>query len=246
MSIELCSSLKSLAFYEDLKRDVENYEVSLDDDVLLSCKEDVLTLSSDLFTDLSCDFLHKNFIKEVKQSYGRADGVFGFLNKMAKQKKVLDVCDLTVGMGKDLFKFVLAGHNVVGFERNPVFYYLVKDGVRRFLNSEKSKDLQALFRVDEFLIDLRLGEAKAKSDQFDLFYYDPMFEDQSKKAAPKKGMQALKHLSDISSEDEKMSLIKELNSINNTFVYKCSKKPKDFPFVVKKEIKGKGFSYLIL
>lgn len=244
MSIELCSSLKSLTFYEELKRDVEIYKVSYN--ILLSCKEGALTLSSDLFTDVSCDFLHKKFIKEVKQSYGRADGVFEFLNKMAKQKKVLDVCDLTVGMGKDLFKFALAGHNVVGFERNPIFYYLVKDGVERFLGSEKSKELQTLFRVEEFLIDLRLGSADLNGEQFDLLYYDPMFEDQSKKAAPKKGMQALKYLSELSSEDEKMGLIKELNNTENTFVYKCSKKSKDFPFVVKKETKGKGFSYLIL
>lgn len=249
MSVELCSSLKSLDFYENLKSSLNSYGFSQDDVVTVSFQKNILQIESSAFSKVFCDFTDKKFIKEVKQSYGRSEGVFGFLNKKAKQKSRLKICDLTVGMGKDFFKFILAGHDVVGFERNPLFYYLVKDGVRRFLDSKESKDLKSLFKVDQFLIDLRMGEASVESDQFDqfdLFYYDPMFEDQSKKAAPKKGMQALKCLALPSTEDEKTNLIKDLKRVENAFIYKCSKKPKDFPFTVQKEIKGKGFSYLIL
>lgn len=246
MSLELCSSLKALEFYESLKSDLDDYKFPNEDSVTLSFQNDVLQIESKLFPKVFCDFTDKKFIKEVKQSYGRSEGVFSFLNKKAKQRSKLKICDLTVGMGRDFFKFILAGHDVVGFERNPLFYYLVKDGVRRFLASQESKDLKTLFKVDEFLMDLKLAEANLDGDQFDLLYYDPMFEDQSKKAAPKKGMQALKFFSAPSSEEEKMSLIKELKSDESIFVYKCSKKPKGFPFVVKKEVKGKGFSYLVL
>jgi len=242
-------SLRAHSSFKSIVSDVQKYYQNFDskESAVLFYENGVLQLRSELFSTVSCDFNNKAFIKEVRQSYGRAEGVYSFLNPLAKKEKIR-VCDMTVGMGKDFFKFILAGHKVRGFERNPVFYYLVSDGIDRFLKASETEELKKQFRISEFKIELLQGEAVFDSESdFDLVYYDPMFDDKSKKAAPKKGMQALKHLSRPAFDLEKEEFLQRaLKTKSKSLVYKCSGVPKDFPFAVKKEHKGKGFSYVYL
>ncbi len=247
MSLTLDSSLELYPLWGELKKQIETSKYLVESDVesCLSYEDGILKLSSKKFPNVYCDFLSEKYLKEVRQSFGRSEGVFSFLRPISKTEKI-KICDLTVGMGKDLFKFVLAGHDVVGYERNPVFYHLVLNGIERFKASKKAEELKRLFKVEEFKVNLILGEADSEGVKYDLSYFDPMFSDESKKAAPKKGMQALKVLSASSLEEEKILTIQSWKENSKHFVYKCSGKTKDFPFDVLKEIKGKGFSYLIL
>lgn len=249
MKIDFCDSLKLHPEFSEIKENIEKFYLSetSKESAVLTYEDEKLKLKSDLFSTVYCDFTEKSFIREVRQSYGRSEGVYSFLKPMAKSGS-LKICDMTVGMGKDFFKFLLAGHSVIGFERNPVFYYMVKDGLKRFLSSASSEDLKKQFKVSSFSAELRLGETVFDNEnEFDLIYYDPMFEEKSKKAAPKKGMQALKHLNKSSETDEKMNCLKTaLTSKPRTLIFKCAGITKDFPFVVKKEHKGKGFSYVYL
>ncbi len=248
MSLKLDSSLKKYPYFKDLSEQINQclHLIGSNEEMTLSYENRILKLNSQKTPNVYCDFLDPSFLKEVKQSYGRSEGVFSFLRSISKNQK-LNICDFTVGMGRDFFKFILAGHKVKGFERNPVFYHLVLNGIERFQESHETSELKKLFKVDSFEIDLRFGSASCgEGDAYDLIYFDPMFDDSSKKAAPKKGMQALKALSLESKREEKLNLIEQGVSASHHFVYKCSKKPKDFSYKIKKEIKGKGFSYLIL
>ena len=249
MKVNLSDSLKDCPLFSEIQASIDLFSKkdSADSIANLIFEEGILKLTSDRFSTVYCDFTEKSFLKEVRQSYGRSEGVYSFVKPLSKQGKI-KICDMTVGMGKDFFKFILTGHQVIGFERNPIFYFMVKDGLDRFLKSDKAEELKTQFRVSSFQADLRLGEALFESDSdFDLIYYDPMFEDKSKKAAPKKGMQALKYLNDVSTDNDKIdSLKKAVLSEPRSLIFKCSSVPKDFPYVVKKEHKGKGFSYVYL
>lgn len=254
MKISLCDSLKEHPEFSKIQMETANFYKNEDADkkATLFLDQNIIKLKSELFSTVHCDFLDKSFLKEVRQSFSRSEGVYSFLKPLSKNRRI-KICDMTVGMGRDFFKFILAGHDVVGFERNPVFYYLVKDGLQRFLASPESEDLAKQFRVSSFNADLRLGDAVfgGEDSNFDLIYYDPMFDDKSKKAAPKKGMQALKHLNidffdDEKNEDKVDCLNKALKTRPDSLIYKCSGVSKDFPLKVKKEHKGKGFSYLYL
>lgn len=249
MRVDLCESLKTHPLFSEIEKSIKNFYQTEDSatSARLICENQILKLESDLFSTVLCDFTNKSFIKEVRQSYGRSEGVYSFTKPMAKSGEI-KICDMTVGMGKDFFKFILAGYNVVGFERNPVFYHLVKDGLERFMISPESEVLKEQFRVSNFCAELKFGEAKFNNQsEFDLIYYDPMYEDKSKKAAPKKGVQALKHLNQPSAEGEKLKYLGEaIKAGPRSLIFKCAGVPKDFPFTVKKEHKGKGFSYLYL
>jgi len=256
LRLQICESLRDCGAYDSICDSVQVFYNSnikksyvdvipgVEGDVKFFFEKDVLKLSSSLFSTVYCDFTKESFIKEVQQSFGRSEGVYSFLRPISKNSKVT-ICDMTVGMGKDFFKFILAGHDVMGFERNPVFYHLVKNGMERFNGSSASDRLKEKFRVSDFKMNLNLGEAHfSKQDSFDLIYYDPMFEEKSKKAAPKKGMQALKCLSPWSSQDEKIKCLQEALDTNpQNLIFKSAGVDKDFPFRVKKESKGKGFSY---
>lgn len=247
MSLILDESLKDYQNWEELQQQLNDssYTQIPDAEVTFSFQDGVLRLDSKLFPKVYCDFLSERYLKEVKQSFGRSEGVFSFLRPIANHKKI-SICDLTVGMGKDLFKFVLSGHDVTGFERNPIFYHMVLNGIDRFSESSKKEELQKLFKVEAFKVNLKYGESQSITGEYDLCYFDPMFDDQSKKAAPKKGMQALKELAPSSKVDDKIETIRACLLKSKNVVYKCAGKTKEFPFLVKKEIKGKGFSYLIL
>ncbi|MGH1468627.1 MAG: class I SAM-dependent methyltransferase [Bdellovibrionales bacterium] len=247
MSLILDPSLESYPLWQGLREQIQKskYLVKTDVEMRLLYEEGILKLTSKKFPNVYCDFLSEKYLKEVRQSFGRSEGVFSFLRPVSKNQKI-KICDLTVGMGKDLFKFVLAGHDVVGFERNPVFYHMVLNGIERFHVSKKVEELRRLFKVEDFKVNLKLGEADCGGEEYDLSYFDPMFSDDSKKAAPKKGMQALKALSSASLEEDKIETIRLWKKNSKHFVYKCSGRTKDLPFEISKEIKGKGFSYLIL
>lgn len=244
LSLVLDPSLQAYPLRESLEESIKDSRYIPDSsvEIRLSYTDGILRLDSKLFPNVYCDFLNKKYLKEVKQSYGRREGVYSFI----PSKQRLKICDLTVGMGKDLFKFVLAGHVVTGFERNPIFYHMVLNGIERFQRSDETQPLKELFKVEEFKVELKFGESKPGEERYDLVYFDPMFEDVSKKAAPKKGMQALKNLTSQAEENEKFETIKKWAEFSEKLVYKCSGRPVDFPFRVKKETKGKGFSYITL
>ena len=174
---------------------------------------------------LYCDFLSLKYLTEVRQNYSRSEGVYSFLKLPSKDKR-LSILDLTAGLGRDLFKFVLAGHKVKGYERDPLLYLILKDGVDRFFRSKKLEVLKKQFRLEEnFFCEFYFGdsykELKKSEESYDLIYFDPMFEDGRKKAAPKKHMQVIKNLVSKSRVDREDVIIDALKK-SKTVVLKAS------------------------
>lgn len=85
------------------------------------------------------------------------------------------VIDATMGLGKDSALMLACGLKVYGFERNPKIYFLAK----------------AAQLLEEFLPDnlfLKFGEVRENEEKLPI-YFDPMFDDGTKrKALPTKGM----------------------------------------------------------
>jgi len=195
-----------------------------------------------------CDFLSPKFLQEVRQNYSRSDNVYSFLKALSKNNKDLKILDLTAGLGRDLFKFVLAGHKVMAFEKDPIVFVLLKDGLRRFLDSSKLSNIKASFHLErDFRCEIFYGDSlefiKNTEEQFDLIYFDPMFEDKRKKAAPKKHMQMIKKIVDAS-KTEKETVIEAALKKTQACVLKSSEflssklKP-------KRVLSFKGYNYYI-
>jgi len=218
---------------EDVKKDLikKNENFSFD----LQYTNDQLTLTYE-GQSVFCDFLSSKYLLEVRQNYSRSESVYCFLKPLMKQKnKRLKILDLTAGLGRDLFKFILSGHQVTAFEKDPVIYMLLKDGLQRFLNSDKSEALKNQFKIEgDFLCNLHYGNSftylEEIKEDYDLIYFDPMFDDKRKKAAPKKHMQMIKSVV----EDSKVTK----NLVLKASEYLGKKKP-------LRVISNKGFNYYI-
>jgi 16S rRNA G966 N2-methylase RsmD len=232
-----CSDELQEAFF--LKKKNHDFELDFHDENLT-----LTTNNQSVF----CDFVSAKYLTEVRQNYSRAEGVYAFLKTLTKNHERLSILDMTAGLGRDLFKFVLAGHKVTAFEQDPVLYLVLRDGVKRFLKSKDREKIKKQFKLNhEFHCDLHFGDSvqylKDSNAHFDLIYFDPMFEDSRKKAAPKKHMQIIKELVLQNYKDKETVLLEALNR-TNTLVLKSSTyagttlKP-------KRELSFKGFSYFI-
>ncbi len=103
-----------------------------------------------------------------------------------KGEKDFRVLDGTLGMAKDALHLLSCGAQVIGFERNPLVYFLL---------------MQSLKIDGEGLSGLNLQEGdcqasfKQLASQVNALYLDPMFENVKQKSAPKKGLAFLREVS---------------------------------------------------
>jgi|GEM_PF-1741197 len=243
---------------EDVKKDLLNKNKHHDFELTVVDKKLTVFMDDQSY---SCDFLNPSYILEVKQNYSRSESVYSFLKSLSKgaSKKRLKILDLTAGFGRDLFKFVLAGHEVVAFENDPLVYSLLKDGSNRFFSSDKLNLFKKEFRLErDFSLDLKYKDSTlfleesvlnksedADEKMFDLIYYDPMFEDKQKKAAPKKHMQIIKKtLLESSEKVQKEDVIQKCLKLSKTVVLKSSKYESE-KIKAKKIFSFKGFKYYL-
>ena len=102
------------------------------------------------------------------------------------------VHDMTAGLGGDSFVLASLGCPVTMFERNPVVYALLADGLERARNHAREKDPELLDILDRIHLESAdsidwLQNIKAKPS---VIYLDPMFPERKKSASVKKEMQA--------------------------------------------------------
>lgn len=247
MPLKLCSSLEDFSDFDELKKIIAASPLHFTEDLILFYSDARLQVSSNKLKNIYCDFLSDKFLKEVRQNFSKSDSVYSFLKNKKGDYKILD---LTAGFARDAFKFVLAGHDVLAFEKNPIVFFLLKDAVDRFFASEKAKELKEVFKVNRFQFNLKFGEASADAsgaECFDYVYYDPMFEDASKKAAPKKSMQILKILTEgQASNPPYHEVLSNWAPKAKNFIYKSSNLEGRSGVRVNFEKKGKGFSFYSL
>ena len=97
------------------------------------------------------------------------------------------VWDMTAGLGQDSMILASIGCQVHSFERNPIIYALLNDGLQRARDSEgdaaTSRVIELHYRNSiEALSDSNLPQP-------DIIYIDPMFPEKKKNAKAKKAMQ---------------------------------------------------------
>ncbi len=102
-----------------------------------------------------------------------------------KGEDVYRVIDGTVGFAKDALHLVAQGVHVLGFERHPVVFTLLRSALEN--SSIKTEEFSIHFQ------DILMG-ISLKIDPIDCLYLDPMFEQVSQKSAPKKNMAFLREL----------------------------------------------------
>lgn len=116
------------------------------------------------------------------QPLGRACG----LHRDGAQR----VLDATAGLGRDGIVLAALGCEVTLFERNPTVAALLEDGLRR-ASTEPGIGNWVAARVS-----LRRDDAirvmRARRDDHDVVFLDPMYPESTKTALPKKELQALR------------------------------------------------------
>lgn len=142
--------------------------------------------------------------------------VFGVKKSDRKDPEKNLICDFTAGLGVDSFLLANAGFKVISFERDPLVYALLENGLKRFTgalepqNSNASIDLQ--FRYQ----DVALENEGARKELLATLprrpfavYLDPMYEESSvkSKSLPKKEMAVLRQVLKPSSDNELQNLL---------------------------------------
>jgi len=141
-----------------------------------------------------------------------------------------NVLDMTGGLGRDSFILACAGCNVTTFERNPLVYLLLSDGLYR---AAMDVELQSIVQN----IDLHFSDA-AKADNlafetahYDVVYMDPMFPERTKSALVKKEMRVFR---DVVGEDMDVAqLFEQARSVARKKV--IVKRPRKSAFIKDKK-----------
>lgn len=107
------------------------------------------------------------------------------------------IVDSSAGLGTDAYLLAVAGYQVLAVERNPMVFALLKDGWQRMSDARADRGEPKLeFEIVEGDGALILGAMKAAGSRPHGVYFDPMFEDESKKgkSLPRKEMATLRDL----------------------------------------------------
>lgn len=113
------------------------------------------------------------------------------------------VFDCSLGLAQDACHLVAFGASVVGCERNPTVYTLIRSALE---NSELCQNkLQVYFGEAEGYLEDWKGKVQT-------FYYDPMFENVNKKTLPKKNLAFLRSFDTAEHNMQRViSLAEQLN-----------------------------------
>lgn len=148
-------------------------------------KEKPIGIEFDKVLDRHLDFFKKSSVQ--KELFARAIGIKG-----AFKPRVLD---LTAGLLGDSLLFLAAGCEVTAIERNPLVAVLIESALK---NARHPLLQKFHFHQGE---SVRFLEDKP---QFDVIFFDPMFEDANQKSSPKKEMRIFRNLLSGDSDAEEV------------------------------------------
>lgn len=100
-------------------------------------------------------------------------------------KEGMRVLDCTMGLGSDTivasWKTGKSGQ-IVALENSPIISVLVSEGFKNYKNASL-ECLEAMHRIKTLCVDYREYLEKCQDKQFDIVYFDPMFENAIKKSS---------------------------------------------------------------
>ncbi len=112
------------------------------------------------------------------------------------------VLDGTFGVGKDAVHLICCGAQVIGYEKNPITFTLIESALQN--SSQAKAHLQVHCGDVEESFEKWKNVAQA-------LYLDPMFENVSKKSAPKKSLVFLREIAPIETENVQGVISKALD-----------------------------------
>ena len=122
---------------------------------------------------------------------------------LQKTRAPLHVLDATAGLGRDAFVLASLGCRVTLYERNPVIYALLADGLARAaLNTACAPIVARMTLASGSSIAALQG---AQEPQADVIYLDPMFPHRDKSARVKKDMEIFRSV--VGDDDEAQALL---------------------------------------
>jgi len=214
-SIELSSTLKALS--------LEQVDTS-NDSLALRLQDGVLSLAfpGRKQGDVVVDF--NSSASEYRRMHGGAYGQ-PIAKALALSPKISpSILDMTAGLGRDAFVMASLGARVTLYERNPVVFSLLQNGLERAIagGGEVAEvcSLMQLYAGDS-------GELKEEGGRFDLVYVDPMFPVRGKAAAVKKEMAAFHEL--VGQDEDSDRLLALALSLAEYRV--VVKRPKNAPYL---------------
>lgn len=105
------------------------------------------------------------------------------------------VIDGTLGFGKDSMHLVSCGAEVIGFERNPLIFFLLEQSLDKSLSLQEK--IQIFFGETVELLPQFLDESS-------VLYLDPMFENTKQKSSPKKNLAFLREVSHVDNDVQRV------------------------------------------
>lgn len=137
----------------------------------------------------------------------------------------ISICDLTLGLAGDAFKLCYFGAQVVGYEKNPFVWALVKNAAWRWGHGPGNQPNKALL-LEAINADsceaLQLAKSNDSASEFlnaEVFYLDPMF-NLVRTALPRKGMQYLDHITASTADKDLETIVLRLKEVKKKLVVK--------------------------
>jgi 16S rRNA (guanine1516-N2)-methyltransferase len=175
---------------------------------------------------VSVDFLSKASSHRRLHGGGAGQAVAKAIG--LNKNRALRVLDATAGLGRDAFVMASLGAQVQMFERHPVVFQLLKDGLLRFnaLRDDPLSELTLTLAQGEFFDSTAVAAFAPQ-----VIYLDPMFPSREKSAKVKKDM-ALFHDLVGTDEDADKLLAPALALAEYRVVVK---RPKQAPYLADKK-----------
>ncbi|WP_020406175.1 class I SAM-dependent methyltransferase [Hahella ganghwensis] len=179
------------------------------------------------------DFIHGALEHRRLHGGGRGEMIAKAVG-LKGEVKSLHILDATAGLGRDAFVLAALGCRLDIYERHPVVYQLLYDGVHRARVSDHTEANEVVDRMT-----LYYGEADW-GKPVDVIYLDPMFPERKKSSQVKKEMRIFKDIVGGDADSDSL-LIRALDAPVKRVVVK---RPKAAPFLAGKtpsvQLKGKS------
>ena len=133
------------------------------------------------------------------------------------------IIDATAGLGQDAFVFAALGCKVTLIEHSLIIGALLEDGLKRAQKDSEVKEVISRMH-------LHLGDANqliSSLPRQEVIYLDPMYPMTSKSSLPKKGLQALRALPAVKSNEERLFYTARVHAQKRVVV----KRPKGAPCI---------------
>lgn len=171
---------------------------------------------------LKIDWIHNVADYHRKSHRGKQELICKALGIDKNAHKILD---LTLGLAQDAVFLAQRGVQVVGVERSPVLFLLLKEAQRlAWASFDWVANIEILFGQAQ--------EVYRQQKGIDAIYLDPMFPEKKKSALPRKEMRIFRSL--VGEDEDAAELLK--NILQNTSQRVVVKRPLKAPVLTEKPI----------